>query len=391
MIPDFATGQADGHSSRNDSSSETYLGVSQLLLSGTVGAHLPPVWSPLGQCIDSSKYVMPTPENVQAANRACEEKRRRSSVASALSRARRRERENQVLASIAVLEEDVEFYRRERDYLAQLTDTALGPGARYFRPPSPCRGRPPVPVSDLSSIVRKLEAKTQRMEIAMQKHEEDLQAFAEIHSGGAESYLAISRNRSCIEQRQRPQVRDHTYGCTFPRCWRTFETGDVWKAHEKGHFYPEAWSCPDCLKLCFRRERFVEHLTVHHWIIDEAIITSRCTYQRVTYDHDDSYWCGFCRTILQGSSMSSMPFGRQVEDRFQHINAHFELGLRIDQWYCLETRRIKGSTAIDSSEVHELPNYKSLAQGGHGDNSQSTTGDGSGGQKRKIRESDDSG
>ncbi|KAK8173868.1 hypothetical protein IWX90DRAFT_413260 [Phyllosticta citrichinensis] len=94
--------------------------------------------------LETNQGHVQIPVDVQAASKVADEKRKRNAGASARFRARRKEKEKEASTTIARLEqqvrdanEDVEFNRRERDYLAQLLYQAPG-GERHFpRPPSP--------------------------------------------------------------------------------------------------------------------------------------------------------------------------------------------------------------------------------------------------------------
>lgn len=88
------------------------------------------------------------PVDVQAASRVADEKRKRNAGASARFRARRKEKEAQATNTISRLEQqlrdandDVEFYRRERDTLANLLYQTPGGDRHFPRPPSPRRRR----------------------------------------------------------------------------------------------------------------------------------------------------------------------------------------------------------------------------------------------------------
>ena len=88
------------------------------------------------------------PVDVQGASRVADEKRRRNAGASARFRQRRKEKEREASSAISVLEHKVKelsdgvgFYRRERDYLANVVLHMPG-GERHFpRPRSPPRRR----------------------------------------------------------------------------------------------------------------------------------------------------------------------------------------------------------------------------------------------------------
>ncbi|KAK7607580.1 hypothetical protein BKA81DRAFT_114228 [Phyllosticta paracitricarpa] len=94
--------------------------------------------------LETNQGHVQIPVDVQAASKVADEKRKRNAGASARFRARRKEKEKEASTTIARLEqqireanEDVEFYRRERDYLAQLVYQTPGGDRHFPRPPSP--------------------------------------------------------------------------------------------------------------------------------------------------------------------------------------------------------------------------------------------------------------
>ncbi|KAK8213955.1 hypothetical protein IWZ01DRAFT_221046 [Phyllosticta capitalensis] len=94
--------------------------------------------------LETNQGHVQIPVDVQAASKVADEKRKRNAGASARFRARRKEKEKEASTTISRLEqqvreanEDVEFYRRERDYLAQLVYQAPGGDRHFPRPPSP--------------------------------------------------------------------------------------------------------------------------------------------------------------------------------------------------------------------------------------------------------------
>ena len=95
------------------------------------------------------------PVDVQAASRVADEKRKRNAGASARFRARRKEKEREANTTIQNLQqqlreasEDVEYYRRERDFFReQVLRQHPGADRMYTRAPSPRHGRPPIPAN----------------------------------------------------------------------------------------------------------------------------------------------------------------------------------------------------------------------------------------------------
>lgn len=99
-----------------------------------------------------------TPVDVQVESQIADEKRKRNARASARFRARRKEKEREAPTTIARLEaelrnatEDVSFYRRERDYLAQLILEFPSVEQQYLsRPKSPRHRRTSIQVTKAS-------------------------------------------------------------------------------------------------------------------------------------------------------------------------------------------------------------------------------------------------
>ncbi|KAL1641527.1 hypothetical protein SLS58_006032 [Diplodia intermedia] len=87
--------------------------------------------------LETNQGHVQIPVDVQAASKMADEKRKRNAGASARFRARRKEKEREASSTISRLEqqireaaEDVEYYKRERDYFAQLAFHA-GPGQHW--------------------------------------------------------------------------------------------------------------------------------------------------------------------------------------------------------------------------------------------------------------------
>lgn len=94
--------------------------------------------------LETNQGHVQIPVDVQAASKMADEKRKRNAGASARFRARRKEKEREASSTIARLEqqvreanEDIEYYKRERDYFAQLVYQAPGGDRHFPRPPSP--------------------------------------------------------------------------------------------------------------------------------------------------------------------------------------------------------------------------------------------------------------
>ena len=98
--------------------------------------------------LETTSGTVQLPVDVQAASRVADEKRRRNAGASARFRQRRKEKEKEASTTISRMEqqmkelgEEVDFYRRERDFLAGIL-THIPGGERHFpRPASPRQRR----------------------------------------------------------------------------------------------------------------------------------------------------------------------------------------------------------------------------------------------------------
>lgn len=100
--------------------------------------------------LSTGKGSIQIPVDTSAASKQADEKRKRNAGASARFRERRKMKEKEASTTIARLEQqlreasdDVDFYRRERDILADLVYQAPGGNRHFPRPASPRRGRVP--------------------------------------------------------------------------------------------------------------------------------------------------------------------------------------------------------------------------------------------------------
>lgn len=94
--------------------------------------------------LETTSGTVQLPVDVQAASRVADEKRRRNAGASARFRQRRKEKEKEASSTISRLEqqvkelsEDMDFYKRERDYLAGVVLQVPGGDRHFPRPQSP--------------------------------------------------------------------------------------------------------------------------------------------------------------------------------------------------------------------------------------------------------------
>ncbi|KXT16349.1 hypothetical protein AC579_3754 [Pseudocercospora musae] len=94
--------------------------------------------------LETTSGTVQLPVDVQAASRVADEKRRRNAGASARFRQRRKEKEKEASSTISRLElqvkelsEDMDFYKRERDYMAGVVLQVPGGDRHFPRPQSP--------------------------------------------------------------------------------------------------------------------------------------------------------------------------------------------------------------------------------------------------------------
>ncbi|CAK4033445.1 hypothetical protein AC579_3754 [Lecanosticta acicola] len=94
--------------------------------------------------LETTSGTVQLPVDVQAASRVADEKRRRNAGASARFRQRRKEKEKEASTTISRLEqqvkelsEDMDFYKRERDYFAGVLLQVPGGDRHFPRPQSP--------------------------------------------------------------------------------------------------------------------------------------------------------------------------------------------------------------------------------------------------------------
>ena len=137
------------------------------------------------------------------------------------------------------------------------------------------------------------------------------------------------------------------YGCTFPDCYRVFRSKKIWRRHESGqHFQLESWRChlprslPNhrkCARVFFRAEAFRNHIYEHHKLKEPPKIVSEHWKGRIGRNGQGSFWCGFCREVLQLRERAIAAW----EERFRHIEGHFTAGDDISSWFCIFTDETK--------------------------------------------------
>ncbi|KAK5634661.1 hypothetical protein RRF57_010374 [Xylaria bambusicola] len=128
--------------------------------------------------------------------------------------------------------------------------------------------------------------------------------------------------RRC-ELKKHEKRHQKPYGCTMPNCDKRFGSKNDWKRHENTqHLMLEMWKCDEerCEKHCPRREMFRAHLEKDHQITDPIVLDARLEKCRVGRNYDTTFWCGFCRKIIEIKQHSNQPL---LAVRFDHIDEHF--------------------------------------------------------------------
>ena len=176
--------------------------------------------------------------------------------------------------------------------------------------------------------------------------------------------------RAC-DLRKHKKRHEKPYGCTHDNCGKTFGSKADWKRHENTmHVQMEGWRCPKdlpvkpgvsdngkaanpqpCNKLFYRREIFFGHLRTIHSVREDAEIKRLASDPKVRIGRDGhtTFWCGFCKTIVQ-----LMQRGVKGNDeRFDHIDVHFrDEGKNITSWVPLN-RRADVVNLLDDTDSEE--------------------------------------
>ena len=139
--------------------------------------------------------------------------------------------------------------------------------------------------------------------------------------------------RKCQGEQPGNTGRTYTYGCTYPYCFKTFDSRDDWKRHESTHHYRrEFWRCQEtdhdslvkqCAQIFLGKEQFQAHLRDMHLINDHQLIKTRRGR-----NSQERFWCGFCIRVVV---LENRDFDAWKE-RYDHIEHHFEAGRKIGDW-----------------------------------------------------------
>lgn len=168
---------------------------------------------------------------------------------------------------------------------------------------------------------------------------------------------------------------ERPYGCTFPRCNKTSGSKSDWKRHENSqHFQRETWRCQlpkyaqsqqepvsthnddpsvHCGELFYDAESFRNHLHGNHRLEATEKVEYEVSKRRIGNNGQVRFWCGFCGDVVDLAKRQQEAW----DERFNHIDVHFNKGKRASDWWCMEEKMRKG----DSQRM-----MKRMAFGGNG-------------------------
>jgi hypothetical protein len=139
------------------------------------------------------------------------------------------------------------------------------------------------------------------------------------------------------------------YGCTFPKCTEKFGSKYDWKRHENSqHFQQECWKCVWCphAKLFYTRRLYEAHLKSAH-TDSQAIIDEHLLKQRIGRDCKNRFWCGFCKGIVALHKKGL----EGVDERFNHIDKHYDGGMKIEAWVDMDRSVARGRLEDEADEA----------------------------------------
>ncbi|KAI9712930.1 MAG: hypothetical protein M1828_001526 [Chrysothrix sp. TS-e1954] len=140
----------------------------------------------------------------------------------------------------------------------------------------------------------------------------------------------------------RRHMRRHTrpFGCTSDACYKQFGSKNDWKRHENSqHFQQDLWRCEESLlespvldrdvnsadatDLCAQtfpnKSHFKAHLRANHGIQDKETVDCKIRSQRIGFNGQGQFWCGFCRQIIELHNAGAKAW----DERFNHIGDHY--------------------------------------------------------------------
>ncbi|KAK3675558.1 hypothetical protein LTR78_004642 [Recurvomyces mirabilis] len=157
------------------------------------------------------------------------------------------------------------------------------------------------------------------------------------------------KRREC-DLRKHMKRHERPYGCTFPYCFKRFGSRNDWKRHESSqHFHQEMWRCSiecaagaTCGFVFYYHGLAEDHLRLVHKQKADEVAMER---MHIGANAHDKYWCGFCGCLIKQESTSM--HHNNLEARYKHIGDHFDKDRHIEDWICVEARRLKGGLAAE--------------------------------------------
>ncbi|KAI0182910.1 hypothetical protein EV127DRAFT_40829 [Xylaria flabelliformis] len=217
---------------------------------------------------------------------------------------------------------------------------------------------------DDSGDVKRLFAVLQRRGLLEQhgykKEEPDAVELVKNENDAAISHTQCHRCSTCnktfprrCELKKHEKRHEKPYGCTMPDCEKRFGSKNDWKRHENTqHFMLEMWRCDveGCVKVCYRREHFRNHLEKDHPITDPNILEAKLERCRVGRNCEARFWCGFCQEIVEIKQKGIQAWA----ERFDHIDEHFSGRNRaqreISEWKNFDPSRRSKDASIEDSD-----------------------------------------
>ncbi|KAL2814779.1 hypothetical protein BJX63DRAFT_420650 [Aspergillus granulosus] len=176
-------------------------------------------------------------------------------------------------------------------------------------------------------------------------------------AGWIQCEFCPKQTRLRCEMKKHKKRHERPYGCTFYKCDKTFGSKADWKRHEQSqHFGIQSWQCTLrdlaqgstlCARMFNRQEAYVQHLQKQHQVDDEEEVQTLVCKNRLGWNGEPQFWCGFCRDIIQlrGDGLAAW------NQRFNHIDIeHFKKGERIDDWFLPSGHVTKGGECEDAAQ-----------------------------------------
>ncbi|PTU23814.1 hypothetical protein P175DRAFT_0496941 [Aspergillus ochraceoroseus IBT 24754] len=189
--------------------------------------------------------------------------------------------------------------------------------------------------------------------------------------GWIQCEFCTKRTRLRCEMKKHKKRHERPYGCTFYKCDKTFGSKADWKRHEQSqHFGLQGWQCtlPDptqpsilCARPFHRQEEYVRHLKKHHQA-DEEEVRTLVRKDRLSWNGEPQFWCGFCRDIihLRGRGLAAW------NQRFNHIDLeHFKKGERIGDWFLPAMQMTKDREGENDPIMDENSDDESVCRSNH--------------------------